>query len=88
MQPVNALQVGPLDTSRGSVRSELLRRHLSFHMLMFAKMVQKQPTAAPEHQSSQWCPQFLTHSRGRGEGRKTVALKNTLGAAGTIVIKS
>lgn len=40
------------------------------------------------YQSSQWCPRFLTHSAGRGEGRKTVALKNILGAAGTIVIKS
>ena len=88
MQPVNSLQVGPLDTFRGSVRSKLLRHHLSFHMLMFAMMVQKKPTAALEHQPSQWCPRFLAHSGGQGEGRKTVALKNVLDAAETIVIKS
>lgn len=55
---------------------------------MFAMMVQKQPTAALEHQPSQWCPRFLAHSGGQGEGRKTVALKNVLDAAETIVIKS
>ena len=48
----------------------------------------KATNCALEHQPSQWCPRFLAHSGGQGEGRKTVALKNVLDAAETIVIKS